>query len=69
MTKTKHALSASLTEPMVSGVLTLQDALFQVGNDFFHKRLGYKLILAPVTTDSISSPMGLYHTSLEGYEV
>ena len=59
----KHSLLA-LRSQWYPAILTLQDALFQVGNDFFHKRLGYKYILAPVTTDSISSPMGLGSDSL-----
>ena len=58
-----HSLQA-LQSPWYSAVFTLQDTLFQVTNDIFHKQLGYKYALMPVTTDSISSPMGLGSDSL-----
>ena len=44
MTESKHVNSTSLGKPMVSTVLNLQDALFQVGNGILHKGLGYKFI-------------------------
>lgn len=39
--------------------MRLQDALFHESCKFFGKALGYRYAFLPVTTDAISSPMGL----------
>lgn len=57
-------LLANQEQIVAPKTVALEDALFQESNEFFHKRLGYKYILAPVITDSISSAMGLGSNSL-----
>ena len=60
---TTHSLQA-LQSSWYPATFTLQDTLFQATNNFFHGELGYRYSLTPVTTDSISSPMGLGSDSL-----
>lgn len=52
-----HSMGA-LQSPWYTAVFALQDTLFHATINFFHSQLGYKYTLVPVTTDSISSPMG-----------
>lgn len=40
-------------------LFVVQDALVKSTNAFFHERLGYRYCLVPMTTNAISSPMGL----------
>lgn len=53
-----HSMEA-LQSPWYAAVFALQDTLFNATTHFFQSQLGYKYTLVPVTTDPISSPMGL----------
>lgn len=54
----RHSIQA-LQSPWYAAVFALQDTLFHATISFFQSQLGYKYTLVPLTTDSISSPMGL----------
>lgn len=51
--------SRVLREPWYSKVLAVQDTIFHTTTRYFKNGLGYKYGLLPVTTDAVSSPMGL----------
>ncbi|KAK2590537.1 hypothetical protein QQS21_011787 [Conoideocrella luteorostrata] len=53
-----HALSV-LQEPWYRHLFVVQDALFHISVTFFHRQLDYKHCFVPMTTDAVSSPMGL----------
>ncbi|RDW63730.1 asparaginyl-tRNA synthetase-1 [Coleophoma cylindrospora] len=49
----------ALQSPWYTTMFGLQSTLFHSSIDFFRHDLGYKYLVVPVTTSSISSPMGL----------
>ncbi|KAF4632743.1 hypothetical protein G7Y89_g5387 [Cudoniella acicularis] len=49
----------ALQSPWYTTMFGLQSTLFHTSTDFFRHGLGYKYLVVPVTTSSISSPMGL----------
>ena len=53
-----HSLQA-LQSPWYAAVFSLQNSLFHASISFFQRQLQFKYALVPVTTDSVSSPMGL----------
>ncbi|KAI0410758.1 putative asparaginase like 1 [Xylaria grammica] len=48
-----------LQHPWYQKLFFTQDAIFHTSVAFFQKRLGYKYCFVPMTTDAVSSPMGL----------
>ena len=52
-------LSAILHHSWYEKLFQVQDTLFHASVDFFRTNLGYKYGFVPLTTDSVSSPMGL----------
>ncbi|KAK2036573.1 putative asparaginase like 1 [Colletotrichum somersetense] len=55
----KEFATKAIQAPWYTAMFGLQDTLFHASVDFFHKQMGYKCLIVPVTTSSISSPMGL----------
>jgi beta-aspartyl-peptidase (threonine type) len=53
-----HSISA-LSDGWYSVISNIQDSLFHGTVDFFRHNMGYKYAMLPITTDTISSPMGL----------
>ena len=53
-----------LRSPWYGSVFALQDTLFHSTVAFFKDSMNYRYALVPITTDSISSPMGLGSDSL-----
>ena len=47
-----------------TSIFEIQDTIFHATTQYFKAQLGYRYALVPVTTDSISSPMGLGSDSL-----
>lgn len=58
-----HAMKV-LKDPWYRKLFTLQNALYHSTVDFFHNQEGFAYVLTPLTTDTISSPMGLGSDSL-----
>lgn len=48
----------ALQSPWYSTMFGLQSTLFHCSTDFFRHEMGYKYLVVPITTSSISSPMG-----------
>jgi L-asparaginase / beta-aspartyl-peptidase len=53
-----HSLDV-LRSPWYSAIAFVQDSFYHASVNFFGQQLGYKYALVPLTTDCISSPMGL----------
>ncbi|PNP43201.1 hypothetical protein TGAMA5MH_05136 [Trichoderma gamsii] len=49
----------AIQDPWYTAMFGLQSTLFHSSIDFFHRQMGYKYLIVPITTNSISSPMGL----------
>ncbi|KAK2591332.1 hypothetical protein QQS21_010985 [Conoideocrella luteorostrata] len=49
----------SMQDSWYTAMFKLQSTLFHLSVDFFGQRMGYKYLVVPITTNSISSPMGL----------
>ena len=54
----------ALNSQWYAKMFSLQDAIFHATTKFFQQQMGYKYAMLPVTTASISSPMGLGSDSL-----
>ncbi|KAH6616858.1 putative asparaginase like 1 [Boeremia exigua] len=57
-TPSTFAMSA-LHSPWYTAMLRLQSTLIHTSVDFFNQCMGYRYVIVPMTTGSISSPMGL----------
>ncbi|KAF2642953.1 asparaginase like 1 [Massarina eburnea CBS 473.64] len=49
----------ALSSPWYSTMLRLQSTLIHASVDFFNRQMQYRYVVVPMTTGSISSPMGL----------
>ncbi len=54
----KHAISA-LRDPWYRALFQLQNALYHTSVEYFQREVGFGYAMTPLTTDTISSPMGL----------
>ena len=54
-----YHLTSVIRDPWYKKLFSTQDALMHNTTNFFQKKLGYKYCFVPVTTDAVSSPIGL----------
>ena len=54
----------SIVSPWYSAMFNIQSTLYHSAIELFHRELRYKYLVVPVTTSSISSPMGLGSDSM-----
>lgn len=52
-------LTKSLSSPWYTTMLRMQSTLIHTSVDFFSHQMGYRYVIVPLTTGSISSPTGL----------
>lgn len=57
-TPEQHSITA-ITHPWYSSIFKLQNTLYHSTVEFFHKINHYAYVMVPLTTDTISSPMGI----------